>query len=74
MSIAINIMMIIISVVLIALLLMQTKGSAFGGQFGSGGESIQRTRRGFEKTLYQFTVGIAVFFVIMGVISSIALS
>ena len=74
MSIAINIMMIIISVVLIALLRFQTKGSAFGGQFGSGGESIQRTRRGFEKTLFNFTVGIAVFFVIMGVISSLVLS
>lgn len=74
MDIAINIMMIIISVVLIFLLLLQTKGSAFGGQFGSGGESIQRTRRGFEKTLFQFTVGIAIFFVIMGVVSSIALS
>ena len=35
MDIAINIMMIIISVVLIFLLLLQTKGSAFGGQFGS---------------------------------------
>lgn len=74
MDIAINIMMIIISVVLVFLLLLQTKGSAFGGQFGSGGESIQRTRRGFEKTLFQFTVGIALFFVIIGVISSIVLS
>lgn len=74
MDIAINIMMIITSVVLVFLLLLQTKGSAFGGQFGSGGESIQRTRRGFEKTLFQFTVGIAVLFVIMGVISSIALT
>lgn len=70
MSIAINIMMIIISVVLIFMLLLQTKGSAFGGQFGSGGESIQRTRRGFEKTLYQFTVGLAIFFVIMAIISN----
>ncbi|MCA9834725.1 MAG: preprotein translocase subunit SecG [Thermomicrobiales bacterium] len=74
MDIAVNIMMIITSVVLVFLLLLQTKGSAFGGQFGSGGESIQRTRRGFEKTLFQFTVGIAVLFVIMGVISSIVLS
>lgn len=74
MDIAINFMMIITSVVLVFLLLLQTKGSAFGGQFGSGGESIQRTRRGFEKTLFQFTVGIAVLFVIMGVISSIALT
>lgn len=74
MDIAINIMMIIISVVLVFLLLLQTKGSAFGGQFGSGGESIQRTRRGFEKTLFEFTVGIGVFFVIMGVISSLVLN
>lgn len=74
MSVAINIMMIIISVVLIFLLLLQTKGSAFGGQFGGGGESIQKTRRGFEKTLFQFTIGIAIFFVIMGIVSSVALS
>jgi preprotein translocase subunit SecG len=73
-DIAINLVMVIISVVLIFLLLLQTKGSAFGGSFGSGGESIQRTRRGFEKTLFQFTVGIAAFFVVVAVISSFALS
>lgn len=73
MDVAINLVMIVISVVLIFLLLLQTKGSAFSGAFGSG-ESIQRTRRGFEKTLFQFTIGIAVFFVIMAVISSIYLS
>lgn len=74
MNIAINLVMIIISVVLIFLLLLQTKGSAFGGAFGSGGESIQRTRRGFEKTLFQFTIGIATLFVVVAVISSFALS
>lgn len=74
MDIAINIVMIIISVVLISLLLLQTKGSAFSGAFGSGGESIQRTRRGFEKTLFQVTIGIALFFVFVALISSIALS
>ncbi len=73
-DIAINLVMIIISVVLIFLLLLQTKGSAFGGSFGSGGESIQRTRRGFEKTLFQFTIGIALFFVAVAIISSFALS
>ncbi len=66
--------MIIISVVLTAILLLQTKGSAFSGAFGSGGESIQRTRRGFEKTLFQFTIGIAIFFVVVAIISSITLS
>ncbi|HVL22459.1 MAG TPA: preprotein translocase subunit SecG [Thermomicrobiales bacterium] len=74
MDIAINLVMIIISVVLIFIILLQTKGSSFSGAFGGGSDSIQRTRRGFEKTLFDFTIGIAVFFVIMAVISSFALS
>lgn len=74
MDIAINLIMIVISVVLIFILLLQTKGSAFGGSFGNRGESIQRTRRGFEKTLFQFTIGIALFFVGVAIISSFALS
>ena len=73
MDIAINLVMIIISVVLIFIVLLQTKGSSFSGAFGGGSDSIERTRRGFEKTLFDFTVGIAVFFVIMAVISSIFL-
>jgi preprotein translocase subunit SecG len=73
-DIAINLVMIIISLVLIFIILLQTKGSSFSGAFGGGSDSIQRTRRGFEKTLFDFTIGIAVFFVIMAVISSFALS
>ena len=73
MDTAINIVMVIISVVLILIVLLQTKGSSFSGAFGGGSDSIQRTRRGFEKTLFQFTIGIAAFFVVMAVISSIVL-
>jgi preprotein translocase subunit SecG len=54
---------------------MQTKGSSFSGAFGGGGsDTIQRTRRGFEKTLFQFTLGIAGFFVVLSILSSIILS
>lgn len=74
MDTAINIVMIIISVVLVFIILLQTKGSSFSGAFGGGGESIQRTRRGFEKTLFDFTIGIAAFFVVMAIVSSFALS
>mgnify|MGYP001309533953 CR=1 FL=1 len=74
MDTAINLVMIIISVVLIFILLLQTKGSSFSGAFGGGADSIQRTRRGFEKTLFQFTIGIAAFFVFMAIVSSIVLS
>ena len=74
MDIALNLVTIIVSIVLIAVILLQTKGSSFSGAFGSGSDSIQRTRRGFEKTLFQFTIGIAIMFVIMAILSSIILS
>lgn len=74
MDIALNLVSIIVSVVLIAVILLQTKGSSFSGAFGSGSDTIQRTRRGFEKTLFQFTIGIAIVFVIMAILSSIILS
>lgn len=73
-DIALNLVTIILSLVLIVVVLLQTKGSSFSGAFGGGSDSIQRTRRGFEKTLFDFTIGIAVFFVILCVLSSIFLS
>lgn len=74
MDISLNLVTIILSIVLIAVILLQTKGSSFSGAFGSGSDSIQRTRRGFEKTLFQFTVGIAILFVVLAILSSILLS
>ena len=53
MQTALNIAMIIVSVVLISLILLQTKGSSFSGAFGGDAGSINRTRRGVEKTLFQ---------------------
>ena len=74
MDIALNLVTIIVSLVLIAIIMMQTKGSAFSGAFGGGSDSIQRTRRGFEKTLFQFTIGASAFFVVLCILSSIILS
>jgi preprotein translocase subunit SecG len=74
-DVALNLVTIIVSIVLIAIILLQTKGSSFSGAFGGGGsDSIQRTRRGFEKTLFQFTIGTSVFFVLLCIMSSIVLS
>ncbi|HEV2065847.1 MAG TPA: preprotein translocase subunit SecG [Thermomicrobiales bacterium] len=70
MDIALNLVTIIIAIVLIAIILLQTKGSSFSGAFGGGSDSIQRTRRGFEKTLFQFTIGTAIVFVILSIMSS----
>lgn len=70
MDIALNLVTIIIAIVLIAIILLQTKGSSFSGAFGGGSDSIQRTRRGFEKTLFQFTIGVAIVFVVLSIMSS----
>jgi preprotein translocase subunit SecG len=70
MQTALNIAMIIISVLLITLILMQTKGSSFTGAFGSDAGSINRTRRGVEKTLFQVTIGTAGVYVLLAIASS----
>ncbi len=73
MDTALRLIMIIVSVVLILVILLQTKGSSFSGAFGGDTGSIYRTRRGVEKTLFQFTIATGIVFVILAIISSIAL-
>jgi preprotein translocase subunit SecG len=70
---AVSIAMILISVVLILVVLMQSKGSGFSGAFGGSSSSIYRTRRGLEKTLYQFTIGLAIAFVVIAILADILL-
>ncbi|MBN1369502.1 MAG: preprotein translocase subunit SecG [Dehalococcoidaceae bacterium] len=53
---------IIISVALIAVLLLQVRGGGLGGIFGQA-DSVYRTRRGIEKTLFNLTIILTVLFV-----------
>ena len=71
MDTAVSLGMIIISVVLILVILLQTKGSSFSGAFGGDTSSIYRTRRGIEKTLFQFTIGISVLFLVLAIVSAV---
>ncbi len=68
MTVAFQIIQIIISITIIILALLQTKGSGLGSIFGGDG-GIYRTRRGVEKTLYQATIALAVIFFIISLIS-----
>ena len=65
---AFNIVEIIISLVLVLVLLVQSRGAGFDGTFNSD-SSVFRTRRGVEKTLFQLTIVLAVVFVIVSVLS-----
>jgi preprotein translocase subunit SecG len=71
-QVSIQVIQIIISITIIVLALLQTKGSGLGGIFGGEG-GVYRTRRGIEKTLYQTTIGLAVFFFIVSLVT-VALS
>ena len=51
----INIAQIIISVALIVAILFQVRGGGLGGIFGQP-DTVFRTRRGIERTLFRFTI------------------
>ena len=53
----------ILAVVLIVAVILQLRGQGFTGTFNDS-SSIHHTRRGVEKTLFQFTIILGVLFVI----------
>ena len=53
-------------------ILMQSRGSGLGATFGGGDASSFRTRRGVEQRLYQFTIVLAVLFVVVAMLIYIA--
>ena len=60
---------IFLAVALILAILLQVKGgSGLGGIFGQA-ESVYRTKRGVEKTLFQLTVVLVVLFIILSIIT-----
>ena len=68
MDTAINIIMIFVSLLLVAVILMQVKGQGTA-LFGSA-ESSFRTRRGIELALFRFTIALVVVFVFVSIISA----
>ena len=63
-----SIAQIVLSVALILAIMLQVKGGGLGGIFGQA-DSVYRTRRGIEKTLFQLTVVLAVIFVIISIVA-----
>ena len=68
MDTAINIIMIFVSLLLVAVILMQVKGQGTA-LFGSA-ESSFRTRRGIELALFRFTIALVGVFILVSVISA----
>ncbi len=73
MEIALNLAMILVSIVMMVVILAQSKGSGFSGAFGGDSSSIYRSRRGVEKVLFQFTIGAAAAFILIALLSTFIL-
>jgi preprotein translocase subunit SecG len=63
------IVQIILGVLLIALVVMQSKNLGTSAMFGGSG-SFATTRRGFEKTLFNLTLVVSVLFFLIAVASA----
>ncbi len=64
---SLDIAQILVSILLVVIVLMQVRESG-SGFFGSA-QASYRTRRGLEKALFQFTILLAVIFLLMSTLS-----
>jgi preprotein translocase subunit SecG len=61
---------ILIAIALIATVLFQLRGGGIGGIFGQA-DSVYRTRRGIESTLFKLTIILAVLLVVLATIITV---
>jgi preprotein translocase subunit SecG len=59
---------IVVAVALIGISLLQVRGGGLGGIFGQA-DTVFRTKRGVEKTLFQLTIALVVIFIILSIVS-----
>ena len=59
---------IVVAVALILVSLLQVRGGGLGGIFGQA-DTVFRTKRGVEKTLFQLTIALVVIFIVLSIVS-----
>ena len=63
-----NVAQIVLAISLILAILLQVRGGGLGGIFGQA-DTVFRTKRGVERTLFQLTIVLVVLFVIVSIVS-----
>ncbi len=69
MQAVLQVLQIFIATILVVVILMQSRGSGFGGAFGTQA-AVFRTRRGIERYLFRGTVMLAAIFVAVALLSA----
>lgn len=64
----IDIIQIVAAILLIIVIILQNRGTGLGGAFGGDG-NVYRTRRSFEKVLFQLTIVLSVVFFVTAFIN-----
>lgn len=68
MDVFLKVTQIILSITIVMVILLQVKGGGLGGIFGQA-DTVFRTRRGLERTLFQLTIVLVVIFVVLAIVS-----
>ncbi len=63
---------ILVSILLIILILIQTRGTGFAAGYAAD-SSIYRTRRGVERLVFQLTIAVSVVFLILAIVAAVLL-
>ncbi len=63
-----NVAQIVLAAALVLIILLQVRGGGLGGIFGQA-DTVYRTKRGVEKTMFQLTIALAVIFIIVAIVS-----
>lgn len=63
------ILQIITAIILITVIILQSKGTGLGAGFG--GSSNYHTKRGMEKSLFYITIGVSLLFIALAILSAL---
>ena len=63
-----NVAQIVLAAALVLIILLQVRGGGLGGIFGQP-DTVYRTKRGIEKTMFQLTIALAILFIIIAIVS-----
>jgi preprotein translocase subunit SecG len=58
---------IVTSLAIIALVLLQAKDAGLSSMFGGSDMGVYRTKRGVEKTMFNATIGLSIFFALLSI-------
>jgi preprotein translocase subunit SecG len=58
---------IVTSVAIIVLVLLQAKDAGLSSMFGGSDMGVYRTKRGVEKTMFNATIGLGIFFALLSI-------